>query len=74
MSLAELCIKTNQRQMLSNRRSIAQIRAGDAPSLQPDMVGETIESLERKNSNLLLANVMLRSICRNRAGEFDDTR
>jgi hypothetical protein len=74
MSLAQLCIKTNQRQLLFNRRSIAQIRAGDAPSLQPDMAGESIESLERKNSNLLLANVMLRSICRNRAGGSDDTR
>jgi hypothetical protein len=74
MSLAEICIKTNQRQMLSNRRSIAQMRSGEAPSLQPDIAGETIESLERKNSNLLLANVMLRSIRRHRAGGSDETR
>jgi hypothetical protein len=50
------------------------MRSGEAPSLQPDIAGETIESLERKNSNLLLANVMLRSIRRHRAGGSDETR
>lgn len=76
MSLAELCIKQNQRQMLLNRRSLAQMKAapGEAASNDLNEPALSAADLARRNSNLLLANVMLRSCCRRRAGNSVDAR